>query len=468
MVLGSKVLVLVVAAALLAPRWTPAQSAYQQLQTVCRQGGGNCDPNVPDVPAPSPAQDGGAGLQQGDAVQSTRPSTTANVHSVQPAQRTVVQRPPPRPSTDQQIREQVTMGLAQGLVQGLLAGLLAPSQPSGPSPEELAEQERQRVAEFQRRAAMVSDQRANRDAQQSSNMDAMAAAMSAGWDGPVGVADGGSGPVQLQGTTPALFAPPAYKPLVQAAPPNPAAQRLAELAAQNEDVAARTTHFAELSAQLDAARKEADAVGRMSRNRVEEFQQMEHTVAQGVADAWDRGVSMTVDGLLLGHAKALAHVEEVQSNARAWNELKSMLHSAQQGAELVEAGNEKLERVEQVRSDADFLTRQRNFKEDVAYLADRFGGPYASYGKSILASARSVREDLEILHRQGELEGFDRRYKERLDRVRTGMDQLDVDVKGTRHELSVRTGIPEKDIILPAVPPPRGSFGTQPPPVPVE
>jgi hypothetical protein len=250
--------------------------------------------------------------------------------------------------------------------------------------------------------------------------------------------------------------------------PSPAVTRLAELAAENEDVAALQARFADLSGRLDAALADADAVGRMSRNRVEEYQQMERTVAEGVADAWDRGLSLAMDGLLLGHAKAIERVEEVRSNARAWTTLKSMLHDAQRGAELVESVNDRIEKVEQARSDVAFVARKRDFKEDVSYLADRFGGPYAEQGKSILASARSVREDLEIMRRLRELEGFDRRYQEQRDRVGRELRVLVAEVKKTRRELAARTGIAEKDLPRPETPAPPGSFGSKPPPVPVE
>jgi len=462
--LPSRTLVLVAAAAAFAPRLAPAQSAYGQLQEMCRQTGGDCDPAIPPLPPPQPVQrDGGeqgAGVQQGEAIQSTRPSQSTSHRSVQPPKRTVVHRPPPKKTTDQQIREQFTLGLVQGFLNALLAPP-EPEGPRGPTPEELAERERQRVAEFQARAALVREQRAARDAQQSSNMEAMAAVMSAGWDQPAGAAGGGSGAVELRGTTPMLFAPPVYRSPAEAAPPSPAVQRLSVLAAQSDDVAALTAHFADLSIELDAALKDADAIGRMSRRRAEEYQQMERTVAEGVSDAWDRGLSMAVDGLLLGQKKAIERVEEVRSNARAWGELKDLLHQAQRGADFLEDANDKLD-------DVSALARERDFRQDLEYLADRFGGKYVEYGKSILASARSVREDLQILHRQGELNGFDQRYQQQRARVGKRLATLLADVKTTRRELSARTGIAEKDLALPAVPPPRGSFGTQAPPVPVD
>jgi hypothetical protein len=459
------------AAALAAPAQPRAQSAFQQLQEACRQSGGDCNPSIPapSAPTPTPAQGGGSGVQQGEAVQSTRASQSTGHRNVQQQpQRQVVQRAPPRKTTDQQIREAVTLGL----VQGLLSALLAPppaAVSTGPTREELeeqAERERQRVAEFQARVALVNEQRATRDSQQTSNMDALAATMSAGWDRPTDVADGPAGAVALEGTTPSLFAPPVYRS-PRAAPPSPAVKRLAELAAESEDVAVLSARFSELSAQLEAAKRDADAIGRMSRNRVEEYEQMERTVAQGVADAWDRGLSLATEGLLLGHAKAIGHVEKVQSNERAWNGLKSLLHDAQRGAAFLDDAEEQLETLEQARSDASFLTRQRNFKEDVVYLAERFGGPYAEQGASILASARSVREDLQILHRQGELEGFDRQYQAQRQQVGKRLAELVTEVKKTRADLSRRTGIAENDLALPPPPPPPGSFNTPAPPVPV-
>lgn len=456
----SLTLALVAAATALAPRPAPAQSAYGQLQEMCRQMGGDCNPTAP--PLPPPQRDGGeqgGGVQQGEGIQATRPSQSTSHRSVQSPQRTVVHRPPPRKTADQQLREQVTLGLVQGFLDALLAP--EPEGPRGPTPEELAERERQRVAELQARAALVGEQRAARDAQQASNMEAMAAVMSAGWDQPAGATGGGSGAVQLGGTTPALFAPPVYRSPAEAVPPSPAVQRLSVLAAQSGDVAALAAHFAELSVELNAALKDADAIGRRSRRRAEEYQQMERTVAEGVSDAWDRGLSMAVDGLLLGHEKAIERVEEVRSNARAWGELKDLLHQAQRGADFLEDANDKLD-------DVSALARERDFRQDLEYLADRFGGKYVEYGKSILASARSVREDLQILHRQGELNGFDQQYQQQRARVGRRLATLLSDVKTTRRELSARTGIAEKDLALPAVPPPRGSFRTQAPPVPVD
>jgi hypothetical protein len=462
------------AAVLLAPAATLAQSAYQQL---CRQADGrDCNLAVPNASPPAPAGNG-AGLQQGEAVQSTRPSASSNHNSVQPMQRPVVKREAPRKSSEQLMKEEITLGL----VQGLLGSLLAPEEPSGPSTDELAEQERKRVAElervaeekriseFQARAAMVSGQRTARNAQQASNMESMAASMSAGFDRPadrlVDVATGGRGPVQLKGTTPALFAPPSY-PLRP--PPNPSIQRLAKLAAENKDVAVLTRRFAALSAELDAAKKEADAIGRMSRNRTEEYQQMERTVAQGVADARDRGVSMIMDALLSALPAAIARVEEVRSNDRAWNAMKEMLHETQQVADSVDYVNDKIDTAVSLQEDAAFLLRKRQFKEDIAYLAERFGGEYNELGKSIFASARTVREELQILRRQGELEGFGESYRAQLTKVREKMDQLIVEVKKARHEISLRTGIAEKDLSLIEVPPPPGSFGNKPPPIPVK
>jgi hypothetical protein len=459
---------LLAAAGLLAPVGATAQRALQQLEQVCRDStGADCRVNVPAVPQPSPVQ-GGQGVQQGEAVRSTRPNqATTHRQVTQPQARPAAPRAPPPKTTEQVVREQLAAGLAQAFLSVLLAPPdSTPQAPQGPTPEELAERERRRVEELQRRAALVAEQRASRDAQQTSNMESMASAFGAGFDRPA--EPGGGDPVRLAGTTPSLFAPPVYRSPAQAAPLSPAVTRLAALAAENEDVAALQVRFADLSGRLDEALAEADAIGRMGRNRVQEYERMERTVADGVADAWDRGMSLAVDGLLLGHAKAIARVEEVRSNARAWTTLKSMLHDAQRGAELAEGVNERIEQVEQARADAAFLTRQRAFKEDVAYLAERFGGPYAEQGKSILASAKTVRDELEVLHRQRELEGFERRYEERRVRVDKELRALVAEVKRTRRELAALTGLDEQAIPRPRTPAPPGSFGTKPPPVPVE
>ncbi len=460
----------VLAAALLAPAGAAAKGALQQLQQACRDAtGAECRTDVPAVSPPAPAQGGGQGMGRGEAVQapSASPSTRMNGRVVTPAPR-----PPPRPprkTADQRLQEE----LAAGLVQGFLSILLAPPAPApqaarGPTPEELAERERQRVAELQARAALVTEQRAARDARQASNMEAMASVLGAGFDRPATPAGGEHGAVRLDGTTPSLFAPPVYRSPAQAAPESPAVRHVAALAAENEDVAALQARLTDLSGRLDAAIAEADAIGRMGRNRAEEFEHMEKTVAQGVSDAYDRGVSLAVDGLLLGHKKAIERVEEVRSNARAWTTLKDLLRDVQRGAEAVEIANEHLEAAEQAQSDAAFLLRRRAFREDLAYLAERFGGPYAEQGKSILASARSVREDLEIMRRQRELEGFERRYEARRARVGEELRVLVAEVKKARRELAAAAGVDERELPRPTPPAPKGSFGTQPPPVPVE
>jgi hypothetical protein len=437
---GSLVLV-VGLASLLLPLGARAQSALGQLGAMCRDSGANCNTNVPDVP--TPILEPPSGGQQAAA-----------------PQRAVV-KPAPPPSAGQQL----ALGLAGGLVEGLLSSLLAP-EPSGPSPEELAAQERQRIAEFQARAAVVSQQRVTRDAQLSTDMESMAASMSAGWDRPADVAPlGGSEPVRLHGTTPSLFAPPSNPLTPPVPPPSLAGQRLAQLSAENADVAKLTSRLGDLSAELDAARKDADLIGRKSHRRTEEYQQMEQTVAQGVSDAWDRGMSLAFDGLFTANAKALGRLSEVQSNSRAFGELKSMLQDAQRGAEFLKDSSEK---AEQLSEDVSFVRREREFKEDVAWLAERLGGKYTELGQSILASSRTVRDELEVLHRQGELQGFERQYQAQLERVKVHMDKLIGEIGKVRRELSLRTGIAEKDIQLPAPPRPPGAFGTEPPPVPAE
>jgi hypothetical protein len=325
-----------------------------------------------------------------------------------------------------------------GLIQELFSGLFAP-EPEGPSPEELARQEQQRIAAIQARAAAVSQQRVARDSAQASNMDAMSAAMSSGWDRPTG-----SDAVALRGTTTSLFAPPSNP--FSRAPPSPAAERLARLAAESQDVAVLTERLAELGAQLEAAQREADLVGRSSAARAQEYQGMEQSVARGVADAQDRGMSMAFDGLFLANGKALQALSEVQASGRAWRQMKGLLRDAQGGLDLMQDTSENLA---QWSDDATFATRRRDFKEDVTYLANRLGGPYAELGGSILASARTVREELTVLHRQGELNGFEKPYQARLARVHREMEGLIAQVKVVRTQLSQRTGIAEGDIALP-------------------
>lgn len=272
---------LLAAAALLAPAGAVAQSALRQLEGACRDAtGADCRVDVPAPSPPSPSQgsQGGQGIQQGEPVRSTRPNQATPRKVAQPAQR-AAPRAPPRKTTDQLFKEQ----LAAGLAQGFLSLLLAPPEPPaqavrGPTPEELAERERLRVEELQRRAALVADQRAARSSQQSSNMESMASALGASFERPA--AAGGSDPVHLTGTTPSLFAPPVYRSPAQAEASSPAVKRLAAFAAESEDNAALLGRFTEHSSRLDAAIAEADATGRMGRNRVAEYEQMERTVAR--------------------------------------------------------------------------------------------------------------------------------------------------------------------------------------------
>ena len=396
-----------------------AGNAYDQLVDVCHQSGGNCNPTVPSVPTPT---------------RESRPSTGGT--RSQPAPRTA---PAPRAPT---VQEQVATGIVGGLIQDLFSGLFS-TEPTGPSPEELALQEQQRIAAIQARAAAVSQQRATRDAAQASNMDAMAASMSSGWDRPTGTAPGSGSAVALRGTTPALFAPPT-NPLRPV--PSAAAERLARMAAENQDVAVLTQRLTELTGQLEAAQREADLVGRSAAARVQEYEGMEQSVARGVADAQDRGMSMAFDGLFMANGKAIQALSEVQASGRAWHQMKDLLREAQGGLDLAHDAGEKLG---QWSDDAAFAARQRDFKEDVTYLAKRLGGPYAELGGSILSSARTVREELAVLHRQGELNGFEKGYQERLSRVHREMDGLITQVKGVRVQLAQRTGIAEGDLALP-------------------
>jgi len=73
-----------------------------------------------------------------------------------------------------------------------------------------------------------------------------------------------------------------------------------------------------------------------------------------------------------------------------------------------------------------------------------------------------VRDQLGILHRQGELEGFEKGYGARLERVHREMDGLLGQVKDVRRELARRTGLAEGDIELPRPPPRRGIGGEVP------
>ncbi len=409
------------ASALLLGGPAAAGTAHDQLVDLCRQGGGDCNTAVPDVPPPAKAK----------------------ATPRQPAQPPAVNQLPalaPRPLS---VQDQLAIGVASRLIQGLFFAP-PPATPSGPAPEELALIEQQRIAAFQARAAAVAQQRAARDARQASNMDSMAAAMSSGSDGPTA----GSGTsVALQGTTPGLFDPPSYS--LAGPAPSPAADRLARMAAENQDVAVLTQRLAELSARLEAARREADLVRRSSLLRTEDYLGMERSLTQGVTDAQERGMSMAFDGLFAANGKALQMLSEVQASGRAWRELKGLLHEAHGGLEVMHDTSEKLG---QWSDDAAFATRQRAFKEDVVYLAKRLGGPYADLGGSIVASARTVREELAILHRQGELDGFEKAYQARLDRVHGDMAGLIAQVKNVRTQLASRTGIAASDIALPSQP----------------
>ncbi len=401
-----------------------AQSAFDQLQEACRQSGGNCSPNIPSVPEPT-------------RVDQDHSRTTKAPQAARPAPR------PPTLSPEQAMKVQVT-GM---LLEGLFASIMNDGKAEAESAAAAAARQQAEAALLQQRAAHVQQQRSSREAENGRSLEELSAALSDPWVGrpapPSGsdpVRVGGSGVVGLFDPPSNPFARPPARPSASAV----ASERLARLAAENADVAVLAGRLAELEDRLAAVRAEAVGLKRDMKGASRELDWWGEKVAAAASDAKERGVSMALDGLLTLEPKALARLGEVQSNSRAWNRMTDLLRTGDSAAHgIIDASSMVGDRLD----DAKRLVAQRDFKEDVTYLAQRLGGKYGALGVSIVSSAQNIRDEL-----QG-WKAIDKGNAEvalgpaRLARIQADYAALAGDLKKARVAVSSATGIPAKDLV---------------------
>ena len=414
------VLATVALALAFAPR-ARAQSALDQLKAACAQGGGNCSPNVPDVPEPTRVDDDRADRAAAKAAAAAAARANAR---------------PPALTTEQLVRAQLTGALLQGLFASIFDGASSTAADQAAA----AERQRQEAIRLQQRAAEIRSQRAAREQENARNLGDLASAL--------------ADPIPARGVIVPEPPPPnpfARKPQAPSASAL-AADRLARLAAENGDVAVLKARLEALEDRLAAARAEALALKRDMNATVRDLNAYGDTVRAAVEDARERGASMALDGLLTLEPKALAQLGEVQSNSRAWNRLTGILQDTDQGAHAVIDASQKLdERLEDARQ----LLARRDLKEDVTFLAKRLGGRYYETGSSILASAQNIRDELDAwrhidadnLHVGG--------APARLAKVQADLQGLQGDLRSAREATSRATGIPAKDLVR-APPEPKG------------
>lgn len=399
-----------------------AQGAFDQLKTVCQQSGGNCSPNVPDVPEPT-------------RVDADNERAAAKKSPAKPK--------PPKLSSEQLMKVQLT-GM---LLEGLFASVFDGGKDDAAAAADAAARQQAELALLQQRAAHVQQQRSSREAENGRNLEDMAAALSDPWVGRP-VASAGPEPVRLEGSgTVGLFDPPANPFARKPAPPSASAlasERLARLAAENADVAVLSSRLADLEARLAGVRADAVSLKRDMKGASRELDYWGEKVADAVEEARERGVSLAFDGLLTLEPKALARMGEVQSNSRAWNRLTGILRDSDRTAQGVISASQT---VQDRLDDAQRLLARRDLKEDVTFLANRLGGRYAELGGSILGSAQNIRDELVAWR------GIDKSSAEiaagpaRLARVKADYAGLMSDVKQARLAVSKATGIPAKDLV---------------------
>ncbi len=408
-----------------------AQSAFDQL---CSAAGGNCSPRVPDVPEPT-------------VVDRDHGDERAPAKAPRPKPR------PPTLTTEQFVKVQLTGMLLEGLFASIFDG--AENDAEAESAAAAAARQQAEAALLQQRAAHVLQQRSHRESENARSMEDMTAALSDPWVGR-GAPAGPAGPVQLgAGRTVGLFDPPA-NPFQRPKPPPTAAalasERLAQMAAENADVAALAGRLGELEARLAAVRAEAVALKRDMKGASRELDWWGEKVADAVADAKERGVSMALDGLLTLEPKALARLGEVQSNSRAWNRMTDLLRTGDAAAHgVIDASSAIGDHL----GDAQRLMAQRDFKEDVTYLASRLGGKYGAAGVSIVASAQNIRDELQGWRAINKGTAEVATGPARLARIQADYAKLVVDLKQARAAVSGATGIPAKDLVRGAPEPDR-------------
>ncbi|MFT3914340.1 MAG: hypothetical protein QM704_09550 [Anaeromyxobacteraceae bacterium] len=413
-----------------------AQSALGQLEDICRNSpGANCNPSIPEPPAPTRVDE--------DARQAAQ---TAQVV------KKVVK---PQLTTAQLVKVQVTGMLLQGLISSVFD--------SGTSDEQAriaAEQQARLEAQLlAQRTAAVQQQRAARDAEGLRSMEDLSAALTDPW---VGNAHTPPPAVDLTGKRGVIepFAAPVRPGSAPAGPDRVAlaSERLARLAAENGDVAVLADRLAELEGRLAGLRGETVALKREMKGAARELDAWGAEVDAAVKDARDRGLAMAFDGLLSLDAKALARLGEVQSNSRAWNRMTGMLRDTDAGARaIIDASDTFEERA----GDARWLLGRRELGEDVKFLAMKLGGRYAEAGQSILTSAQSIRTELQAWRGIDAERARIATAPARLATLKAEYAGLVADVKAARAAVSAATGIDARDLIPPPPPPPSpGALGS--------
>jgi hypothetical protein len=433
-----------VATALLAAPAARAQSAFDQLKEACRQSGANCNPSIPDVPAPTRVD------------VDPHPGNHQNV-----GQRPPPKPPPPRFNAEQYAKVQLTGMLLEGLIQGLFSSGNSQAQAQAAQAAE-AERQRQELLRFQQRAAQVQAQRAAREQEGTRSMEDLASALADPW---IGVAPKGGAPPPVQITGRGVVTPPGAPLPPPPPPPAPEStgERLARLAAENGDLRLLVDRLDGLEVRLAELRARTMAFKREQKGTARELEYYGEVAADAVKDAQERGLSLAVDGFLSLHPAALGRLQEVQSNKRAWNRLVGMLGEADRG---LGAFNDATETAEQLGSDARWLLAKRDLKEDVAFLARRLGGPYAQFGESILVSAQSIRSELQAWKgiKQGTAQVEAGRVT--LQRIEAEYQVLVAEVKKARGAVAAASGIPASELVrAPPVQKPPTSIGSVVPPI---
>lgn len=426
---------LVVLGALAAAPAALAQSAFDQL---CTAAGGNCNVNVPMPSAPEPVR---------------TPDVEVEARS---ASQRAPAKSPPRLTSAQQMK----MTIATTLVEGILQGIFAPSPRVDPAAAEAARQAQlaaQREAQ-RRREEQVRGQRAARELENGASMEEMRAALSDPFDGgvPLPPAPLPGAPVVLDpdARTVATFAPP-ENPFRKPGPPAPppgttAADKLARMAAENEDVAVLASNLSDLEARL------AEAQGRMVDLKrgfnwlTREYERHEQDVAKTVEDAKERGMSLALDGLLKGTPKAIDALGEVRANGKAWGTLVGLLRETD-GANQAIAG--AAEFVGDRAEEAAWLGGEKDLRTNLTFLAKKLGGPYAEAGESIVASAMAVRRQVEAARAMRELSGVDAAYRREFEQLKPALAELEQRTRAAREAVARRTGLSTDELKVRPEPP---------------
>ena len=412
-----------------------AQSAFDQLQAACRASGGNCSPNIPDVPEPT-------------VVDRDHGDERAPAKAPRPKPR------PPTLTTEQFVKVQLTGMLLEGLFASIFDG--AKNDAEAESAAAAAARQQAEAALLQQRAAHVQQQRSSRDAENGRSLEDMAAALSDPWVGRP-VAPGSAGPVRLGGSgTVGLFDPPTNPFAKAPAPPSASAlasERLARLAAENADVAVLAGRLAELEDRLATAQVAAIAARREMQGASRGLSDAAQELEGAVDAAYERGASLALTTLFHATPKAQARLDEVRSDSRAWNELTRILKTT---ADPAFAIKDAADRAENLRGDLGQLAAARDYRKDALYLAKRLGGDYAELGGNILASAQSIKASLAA---RREATGLLQQVEEQrqLGRLDSEYVALVRDVKEARTAVARATGINRKDLVRTAPGPARAT-----------